>query len=121
MYLCGSLSSDREYRMAGVLPAGAGMTDRIQALGYVKGTYRDHDGFRADNVPVLGHEFHYSRVSCDRDARFSLILTQGTGIQDGNDGLTEKNTIGSYTHAYFSDTFCRQFVTAAETFRRKGK
>jgi hypothetical protein len=36
-------------------------------------------------------------------------------------GLTEKNTIGSYTHASFSDTFCRQFVAAVETFRRRGK
>jgi cobyrinic acid a,c-diamide synthase len=121
MYLCGSISSDREYRMAGVIPAGAEMTDRIQALGYVRGTYRDHTGFWADNVSILGHEFHYSRITCDRDARFSLHLTQGTGIRDGSDGLTEKNTIGSYAHAYFSDHFCRQFVAAAETIQRNGK
>jgi cobyrinic acid a,c-diamide synthase len=121
MYLCGSLTADRGYRMAGVLPAGSEMMDQIQALGYVKGSYRDHAGFWGDTVPIVGHEFHYSRVTCDRDARFSLQLTRGIGIRNGNDGLTEENTIGSYTHAYFSDMFCRQFVAAADTFRRKGK
>ncbi|OPX64400.1 MULTISPECIES: cobyrinate a,c-diamide synthase [unclassified Methanoregula] len=121
MYLSRSISADREYRMAGILPASAEMTDRIQALGYVKGTFPDYTGSWAGASPVLGHEFHYSRVICDRDARFSLCLTQGTGIREGNDGLTEHNAVGTYTHAYFNDTFCRQFVAAAEAFRRKGK
>lgn len=121
MYLGRSVATDRGYRMAGILPACAEMTDRIQALGYVSGNYDEHAGFWAGASPVLGHEFHYSRVICDRDARFSLHLTQGTGINEGNDGLTEHNTTGSYTHAYFSDTFCRQFVAAAESFRRTGK
>ena len=118
MYLSRSVLTDRDYWMAGVLPARVEMTKKLQALGYVKGKYHDHTGFWAGASSVLGHEFHYSRTECDPDARFSLRLTQGTGIQDGNDGLTEQNTIGAYTHAYFSDTFCQQFVAAAEAFRR---
>ncbi|AGB01976.1 cobyrinate a,c-diamide synthase [Methanoregula formicica] len=118
MYLGRSITTDREYQMAGILPACTELTPRIQALGYVKGTFSNPVGFWAGGSRVLGHEFHFSRTECDRDARFTLHLKQGTGIRDGNDGLTEQNTVGAYTHAYFSDSFCEQFVAAAEVFRR---
>ncbi len=118
MYLCRSVAVDREYQMSGVLPAQVEMTKTIQALGYVKGRYNGRPGLWAGTVSLRGHEFHYSRVECDPDARFVIRLVQGKGIQDGKDGLAEKNAIGAYTHAYFSDTFCRRFVAAAEDFRR---
>jgi len=118
MYLGRAISTDREYQMVGILPACTEMTSRIQALGYVKGTFSGPAVFWAGGSQVLGHEFHFSRTECDPDARFALRLGQGTGIHDGNDGLTEQNTVGTYTHTYFSDTFCEQFVTAAEAFRR---
>jgi cobyrinic acid a,c-diamide synthase len=118
MYLCGSVTIDREYRMAGVLPARVEMTKTIRALGYVKGNYHGRPGLWTGNALIRGHEFHYSRIACEPDARFAIRLLQGNGIQDGKDGLIEKNVIGAYTHAYFSDTFCRHFVAAAEDFRR---
>ena len=118
MYLCRSVAIDREYQMAGVLPASAEMAKTIQALGYVNGRYHGRPGLWAGAVSLRGHEFHYSRVACDPDARFTIRLARGKGIQDGKDGLFEKNAIGTYTHAYFSDTFCRRFVAAAEDFRR---
>jgi cobyrinic acid a,c-diamide synthase len=118
MYLCVSVSTDREYRMAGVLPARVEMTKTIEALGYVKGRFQDQAGLWTGTVSVRGHEFHYSKVACDPDARFAIRLALGKGIQNGRDGLTEQNTLGAYTHAYFSDTFCRRFVAAAEDFRR---
>lgn len=118
MYLGRSITTDYVHRMAGILPACTEMTSRIQALGYVKGTFSGPAGFWAGGFNVLGHEFHFSRTECDPDARFALRLGQGIGIHDGNDGLTEQNTVGMYTHACFSDTFCEQFVAAAEAFRR---
>ena len=118
MYLCGSVALDRDYQMAGVFPARVEMTKMIQALGYVKGKYCCGHGLLAGSVSLRGHEFHYSRVVCDPDARFAIRLTLGKGIQDGKDGLTEHNTLGAYTHAYFSDPFCRRFVAAAKDFRR---
>nr|WP_319376562.1 cobyrinate a,c-diamide synthase [uncultured Methanoregula sp.] len=117
MYLCGSVIADREYSMAGVLPARVEMTDTIQALGYVKGRYDSRHGLWPGTIPLRGHEFHFSRIACDPDARFSIRLVRGTGILEGKDGLFEQNTLGAYTHAYFSDTFCRHFVAAAEKFR----
>jgi cobyrinic acid a,c-diamide synthase len=118
MYLCRSVTIDREYQMADVLPARVEMTKTIEALGYVKGKFNGQPGIWAGTGSLKGHEFHYSRVECNYGARFAIRLTQGKGIQNGKDGLTEKNAIGTYSHAYFSDTFCRHFVDAAEDFRR---
>ena len=119
MYLCGSLEADREYEMAGVLPARAVMTKKLQALGYVHGAFGSRPGLWTGTVAFRGHEFHYSRVECGPDARFAIRLGQGAGIRSGNDGLTEYSTIGTYTHAYFTDAFCRKFVAAAAAFKKR--
>lgn len=118
MYLCSTITTDREYRMCDILPARASMTQKIQALGYVQGTYAGNAGSWTGSLAVKGHEFHYSRVECDPDARFTIRLTRGRGITEGNDGIMEGNAIGAYTHAYFSDAFCRHFVAAARDFRK---
>jgi cobyrinic acid a,c-diamide synthase len=119
MYLCGSVSIDREFRMADVLPARVEMTKTIEALGYVKGRYTGWPGLWAGAALIHGHEFHYSHIACDPDARFAIRLALGKGIQEGKDGLTEVNAIGTYTHSYFNDAFCRRFVAAAADFREE--
>ena len=59
MYLCGSLEADREYEMAGVLPARAVMTKKLQALGYVHGAFGaarpldGNSGIQGARVPLL--------------------------------------------------------------------
>jgi len=122
MYLCGSLETDeKDYTMAGVLPGRAVMTKKLAALGYVSGTFSGAGSLWPGTVAVRGHEFHYSKVECDRDARFAIRLRQGSGIGDGNDGLTEHAAIGAYTHAYFSDAFSKKFVAAAAAFGRTGE
>jgi cobyrinic acid a,c-diamide synthase len=114
MYLCGSLETEgKEYGMAGVLPGRAVMTKRLAALGYVKGAFARSAGLWTGTVGIRGHEFHYSRVECDRDARWAIRLSAGKGIHDGNDGLFEHATVGAYAHTYFSDAFARRFVDAA--------
>jgi len=118
MYLCRSVTVDREYRMTGLLPASVEMTKKIEALGYVNGRFDGQPGLWVKTGSLRGHEFHYSRTECDSDARFAIRLSKGKGIQNGKDGLIEQNAIGTYTHAYFSDAFCRRFVAAAADFRR---
>ncbi len=118
MYLSGSLEADRTYEMAGVLPARAVMTKKLQALGYVKGAFGNRPGLWTGTVAIRGHEFHYSRIECDPEVRFAIRLGQGAGIGNGNDGLMEYSTIGAYTHAYFTDAFCRRFVAAAAAFKK---
>jgi cobyrinic acid a,c-diamide synthase len=120
MYLCRSLETDgKQYRLAGVLPGRAVMTERLAALGYTKGTFSGPAGLWPGKLAIRGHEFHYSRVECDRDARWAIRLSAGKGIQDGNDGLVEHTTIGTYTHAYFTDAFASRFVDAAAAWSRR--
>jgi cobyrinic acid a,c-diamide synthase len=108
----------REYRMAGVLPARAVLTREVQALGYVEARATAAASALSPGLPLRGHEFHYSRLECGRDARFSLELSRGRGIREGLDGLTSGNTVGTYTHAYFSDAFPEGFVRAAAEYSR---
>jgi cobyrinic acid a,c-diamide synthase len=119
MYLVKEVSDEAKHRMTGILPASATMTKRIQALGYTKGTVTSAGAaFLTPCQTVTGHEFHYSRLDPDRDARFTITLSRGKGISDGRDGLVSLNAVGQYTHAYFSPAFARCFVDAAFSFSR---
>ena len=61
MYLTESIATaGSEYRMAEVMPAKAVMTDRMQALGYIKAEFVQGPVF-APGLAYRGHEFHYSR------------------------------------------------------------
>ncbi len=116
--LCESLSAGGDFPMAGVLPARAGLTPRVQALGYVEARATGRAAALTPGLALRGHEFHYSRLECGRDARFSLELTRGTGISGGLDGLTEGNTVGTYTHIYFTDALAESFIRAAEEYQK---
>jgi cobyrinic acid a,c-diamide synthase len=116
MYLSREITTDRTYKLCGVLPAVAEMTNKIQALGYVKGESRENSSFLPPSQGITGHEFHYSCVYPDRDARFAIRLSRGRGIDSGKDGLTWGNVLGTYTHAYFTDAFAGIFVEEASRF-----
>jgi cobyrinic acid a,c-diamide synthase len=116
LVLCESLSAGGEFGMAGVLPARGTLTPRVQALGYVEARSTGRAAALTPGLSFRGHEFHYSRVECRPDARFSLELARGKGISGGLDGLTEGNTVGSYTHSCFTDAFAESFLRAAEGY-----
>lgn len=118
MYMTREISHERTYRMTNILPAGAEMTGRLQALGYVRGTVHSPGSFLSAGLAITGHEFHYSRLVPDPDARYVLNLTRGKGIDAGKDGLVAANALGTYTHSYFSEAFARDFVRAASLFSR---
>lgn len=110
MYLTEEIAADHAYRLCGALPATTMMTKKVQALGYVQGESVEGGSFLQPCIPLIGHEFHYSDVFPQPDARYAFRLGRGRGIADGNDGLVSNNTIGTYTHAYFSDAFVRSFA-----------
>jgi cobyrinic acid a,c-diamide synthase len=119
MYLTNEIHADKTYRMCGVLPSTAEMTGRIQALGYVKGRGTGEISYLPSSVGITGHEFHYSRLDPDTDARYSIHLSRGKGITAGKDGLVSKNVLGCYTHAYFTPVFAEKFVQAAAVFSKR--
>jgi cobyrinic acid a,c-diamide synthase len=118
MYLTREIATDRTYKLCGILPADVEMTDKIQALGYVKGESIGNISFLPASQCITGHEFHYSCMYPDRDAQFAFRLTRGKGIDSGKDGLSSVNVLGTYTHAYFTDSFARIFVDAASRFSK---
>lgn len=118
LYLTGEIVADGTHRMVGALPGRAVMTGRIAALGYTAGCPDGGPRFVATGGEFRGHEFHYSRVDCGSDARFSVRLSRGKGILDGMDGMFEHNAAGMYTHSYFTRKFAAAFVDAAEAYRR---
>jgi cobyrinic acid a,c-diamide synthase len=105
--------------MCGILPATAEMTRRIQALGYTKGTGTGEVCYMPSSMEVTGHEFHYSRLDPDADARYAIYLSRGKGIIAGKDGLVSQNTLGCYTHAYFTPSFAEKFVEIAIKFSNR--
>ena len=104
-----TLRDEQSLPMSGVLPATTSMTGKVQALGYTEGVFQSEIA-PYSGILVRGHEFHYSRLEPARDARFGIRLSRGKGIWEGWDGLHVHRTIGTYTHAYFSDLFARQFI-----------
>ena len=118
MYLTQEIHAGKTYRMCGVLPSTAEMTSRIQALGYVKGSGSGKVSYMPLSLGVTGHEFHYSRLNPDADARYAISLSRGKGIIEGKDGLVSLNTLGCYTHAYFTPAFAGKFVEAAIVFSK---
>lgn len=100
MYLNETLTTDRTYRMAGILGAGSRMTEKLQALGYTEAEVVSSSPFSKKGTIIRGHEFHYSVTECGRDSRFAYRLKRGKGIVDGKDGLMEHNTMASYMHTH---------------------
>jgi len=118
IYLTSEIAADKTYRMCGVLPAQSEMTKKIQALGYVKGESVGAGSFLSLAGIISGHEFHYSRLHPDSDARYAFRLSRGKGIARGNDGLFTGNAIGMYTHVYFSQKLADLFVDRAVKFQK---
>lgn len=103
------------FPMAGVLPGRTVMKGSVQALGYSEGVFTTDAPAFAGCIH-RGHEFHYSIVEPERDARFGLHLCRGKGITGSWDGMFEHRSVGTYTHAYFSHDFVFRMITEMTKF-----
>ncbi len=91
----------RRRRMAGVLDLDVIFTERLQALGYVRGEVIKNNPFFRKGF--RGHEFHYSYAVPDGDVMF-VFRTDGRGIDSGLDGALSHSTLAGYTHIHFYST-----------------
>ena len=117
MYLNETLTTDRTYRMAGILGAGSRMTDKLQGLGYTEAQVVSYSPLARKGTIIRGHEFHYSVTECGRDARFAYRLRRGKGIIDGKDGLMEHNTLASYMHTHPAAVSFAEFLRLCRRYK----
>lgn len=115
----GILTENADYPMVGVLPARAVMQERFAALGYVDAVCTGGTPLLPEGLCFRGHEFHYSRLECDDDARFAFRLQRGQGISAGRDGMCEHRVLAGYTHAYFTPEFASSLNAAARASFRE--
>lgn len=106
------------FKMVGALPGTTIMTKRLAALGYAEAEVVGQNPVAGIGRTLRGHEFHYSRFVCDRDARFAYRLGRGKGIKDGWDGLVENNTLGGYLHAHFHSFSVDGFIESCKNYSR---
>jgi Ni-sirohydrochlorin a,c-diamide synthase len=88
---------EQSSEMCGVF-AGETLMPARRVVSYVEGTSTPDSPMGP--ARFRGHEFHYSEVVLDKDARFSYTLSRGIGIRDNLDGAVVDNTLGSYTHLH---------------------
>lgn len=98
MAMCSTLDDgDDEHPMSGIFEGRAVVSGR-HGPKYVSAEATEPNPlFRG--MSVRGHEFHYSDV-LDSTEDYGFLLSEGTGIKDGNDGLVYRNSIGSYMHQH---------------------
>ena len=119
MYLGQGIESESgSFRMVGALPCTTIMEKRLVALGYVNAEVTGENPVAKMGQNIRGHEFHYSRCVCDRDASYAYRLSRGKGIAGGRDGLVEHNTLAGYLHAHFYSFSTDRFIESCKLYLR---
>ena len=111
---------DQSWPMAGLFPVTVTWSSRPQGLGYVEGQVVAQNPFFPQGQQLRGHEFHYSRVQ--GQVQGALLLSRGTGMGAGQDGLVLHNVWASYTHIFAPavPVWAINFVAAAKAFAASG-
>ncbi len=118
MYLCNSIETSAErYPMLGVFDYQAIMNRSLRSLGYCEVDTLHPSIFGDIHSKIKGHVFHWAeldRVIPKREALFSVKK----GERVLNDGLTYKNTLGSWVHFHFASNIhiLRSFIQKAEEY-----
>ncbi|AGI48235.1 cobyrinic acid a,c-diamide synthase [Thermoplasmatales archaeon BRNA1] len=115
MTLCGSMKlKDSKFRMAGVFDARADMVGKRHGPTYmITRATASNPLFEGE---VKGHEYHYSEVCPAEGSTFGFEVSRGEGICGGRDGLTVRNTVGTYMHQHClsNPDWAKGFAEAAE-------
>jgi len=100
MTLCREIDDgETGHPMVGIFDQTAELTRERQGLAYVQArTTKDNFLFR--DINIIGHEFHYSRLTPTPQGPFAYEISRGTGIDQRHDGLVKGRTIGTYMHQH---------------------
>ena len=124
MYLMQSLVDfdGVEHAMAGIFPARARMTEKLQMVGYVEAEQAVDTVLGSAGLLLHGHEFHFSVEEAERAADLVRPFTF-TKLRNGARyaaGCVYKNVLGSYLHLHFAgcQTAAENFVEACRRWDR---
>ena len=124
MYLMQSLVDfdGVEHAMAGIFPACARMTEKLQMVGYVEAEQTVDTVLGSAGLLLHGHEFHFSVEEAERAADLVRPFTF-TKLRNGARyaaGCVYKNVLGSYLHLHFAgcQTAAENFVEACRRWGR---
>ena len=124
MYLMRSLVDfdGVEHAMAGIFPARARMTEKLQMVGYVEAEQTVDTVLGSAGLLLHGHEFHFSVEETERAAAMVRPFTF-TKLRNGARyaaGCVYKNVLGSYLHLHFAgcQTAAENFVEACRRWGR---
>ena len=105
MYLARAIQTldGKSWPMAGLLPADAVMSDRLQALGYAEVTTTSPSLLGPAGVQFRGHQYRYSTLAPALDSVLRIYRVQ---LRWGGDQFTEGyqagNVVASYIHAHWA-------------------
>ncbi len=91
-------------------------------LGYRTILSQKENWLLPDNLPVRGHEFHYSAWDNPHPERaFLQISSPVKGVESKKEGYAEDNVIATYIHIHFGQNLqlARNFVQAASLYLDK--
>ncbi|MGL4669678.1 MAG: cobyrinate a,c-diamide synthase [Methanobacteriaceae archaeon] len=117
IYLSKSIDNNK---MVSAIPYSSQMTNKVQGLSYVKAIANHDTLITKSGEEFRGHEFHYSKLNTDQNAKFGFNITRGRGIANSKDGIIIKNTLANYIHIHacshpnFASNFTRN--VAEETY-----
>jgi cobyrinic acid a,c-diamide synthase len=116
MYLCRSIrTAQGTYQMCGVIDADVTIGKKPVGHGYVMSEVTRDNPFFTKGAMIYGHEFHYSKLTYEKDPEFAVRMRRGFGVNGINDGVVVDNVFASYAHihAWGVPEWAPAFVRAA--------
>ena len=99
MYLTNSING---IEMLKILNCDSIMTENVQGLSYVKGTFACDCPIGKEEYEFKAHEFHYSKLINIKEKLFAYKINRGRGIINNRDGIISKDgrALGGYAHQH---------------------
>jgi len=108
--------------MAGVLPFGTVMTDRLVRFGYTEVSFTSDCLLGRAGASARGHSFHYSTIDGPPGADCVYRARSTLSGAESAEGYVVGNVLASYIHLHFlsSPELSAHFVRAARLSRARG-
>ncbi len=109
-----------EYQMVGLIDGEVEMVKKPIGHGYVYLKVIKDNLMSKVGTEIIGHEFHYSKLSLNENVDFAYQVIRGYGINGTHDGIIKDNMLASYTHIHVNHNPAL-FYNLLEHFRRNNK